>query len=159
MERNFRGGSTPPPRTRIPRSFGDGGFFRFGTEAAAFATAWLAGAVMTLLALAVGRRLATGASSTLLPAILLRVRNPLLLVLPSLLTRSTLPAVDVAAASGAAIRHVLAVVLILGVGWLLIELTRSIGDWLDMRYRIDERDDLGQRAIDPPARPGHRCGL
>jgi small-conductance mechanosensitive channel len=75
------------------------------------------------------------------------LRRPLQLLAATVLFRLTLPVAKFSGGMEETIRHVLAILLILGTGWLLIALTSVLDEFIDKRFVIEIRDNLTARRV------------
>jgi small-conductance mechanosensitive channel len=75
------------------------------------------------------------------------LRRPLQLLAATVLFRLTLPVATLSGGLEETVRHILAILLILGTGWLLIALTSVLDEFIDKRFVIEIRDNLTARRM------------
>jgi small-conductance mechanosensitive channel len=75
------------------------------------------------------------------------LRLPLQLLAATVLFRLTLPVATLSGGLEETVRHILAILLILGTGWLLIALTSVLDEFIDKRFVIEIRDNLTARRM------------
>jgi len=75
------------------------------------------------------------------------LRRPLLLLAPVLALRISLPLARLSGEVLETVRHSMAVLLILGTGWLLIALTSVLDEFLNKHFVIDIADNLTARRV------------
>jgi small-conductance mechanosensitive channel len=93
------------------------------------------------------RRASLRSGSDLAGWIAKHLRRPLLLLVPTLALRISLPAAALSGARLEIVRHSLAMLLILTTGWLLIALTSVLDEFLNQRFVLDIRDNLTARRV------------
>jgi small-conductance mechanosensitive channel len=111
------------------------------------AAAALVGYVLCALVLALIRRVSERVGARLAHWVATHLQRPLLLLAPVLAIRISLPLTEFSGAALDALRQPIALLMILGTGWLLIALTSVIDDFIDERFLIDARDNLRARRV------------
>lgn len=75
------------------------------------------------------------------------LRRPLRLLVATVLFRLTLPVTTLSGWLEETIRHTLAILIILGIGWLLVALTSVLDEFIQKRFVIGIRDNLTARRV------------
>jgi small-conductance mechanosensitive channel len=110
------------------------------------AAALAAGAAVAIV-LRLGRSMSTRTDVPLGEWVAKHLRRPLLLVASTFALQSTLPLVRLTGEGLAIARHSIAMLLILGLGWLLIGLTSVLDEFLHRRFVLDIADNLTARRV------------
>lgn len=109
--------------------------------------ATIAGWAGCALAFAIASRLATRAGSDFGQWIVQHLRRPLLLLVPLLALRTTLPLAELSDRVLDTVDHGVAMLLILGTGWMLAAFTAVLDDFVDKRFVLDKADNLTARRV------------
>jgi small-conductance mechanosensitive channel len=107
------------------------------------AAGWLVCAFALWLLARVSRR----ADSDVGQWLLVFLRRPLGLLVATLLFRLMLPVMALSGGQAEAIRHILAILLILGIGWLLVALTSVLDQFVHKRFVLAIPDNLLARRV------------
>jgi small-conductance mechanosensitive channel len=107
------------------------------------AAGWLVCAFALWLLAGVSRR----ADSDFGQWLLVFLRRPLGLLVATLLFRLMLPVMALSGGQAEAIRHILAILLILGIGWLLVALTSVLDQFVHKRFVLAIPDNLMARRV------------
>lgn len=111
------------------------------------ATVAIAGYLTCFIVLWVMARVSKRPGAELSQWIVAHLRRPLLLLVPTLLLRLSLPLSDLSGSTLDFVRQTVAILLIVGVGWLLISLTSVLDEFLDERFLLTVQDNLMARRI------------
>jgi small-conductance mechanosensitive channel len=93
------------------------------------------------------RRMAARAQTRLEDSLVRHCAPPLRLIFPLLALDTAVPSLPIGAATGDLIQHLIALSLIAGTAWLIIEVMLVAEDYLVERFRIDVPDNLRARRV------------
>jgi small-conductance mechanosensitive channel len=107
----------------------------------------LAALVVHRMVFAAARRVTKKSRSIVDDSLVRHSARPARLILPVLAVFAVTPGLSLSPDTVASIRHVLALTLIAGIAWLMIDLMKVVEDVLEERYRIEVPDNLSARRI------------
>lgn len=111
------------------------------------AGAGVAGLILHLILFSVALRIASRTSSSVDELAVRRMKRPLQLLVPLLLMLFVLEGTSLPESALSLIRHFLELALVLGIGWLVMSLTRVADDLVEARFPVDVEDNLQARQV------------